>query len=90
MPHRRLRRRYGRTGHGPAQTAASLKSHGYAFWLAQPTLESGHFDNLKYNDGKHRVWVSRQSLADYDGDRKAWMAERLTVEKLVNGSWVKA
>lgn len=84
---RALRRRYGRAS---GESARSLKTRGYAYWLAQPTLESGHFDNLKFDDGKHRVWVSRQSLADYDGDRKAWMADRLTVEKLVNGNWVAA
>jgi hypothetical protein len=90
MHRRKLRHRYGRAGNGPAQTLSSLKSHGFAFWQNQPTLESGHFDNLKYNDGKHRVWVSRQTLADYGGNRRAWMEERITFEKFHNGNWVKA
>jgi hypothetical protein len=71
----------------PAQTAASLKSHGYEFWRHHPVLDSGHFDNLVYDDGKHRVWVSRMTLDDYGGDRQAWLAERLTVEELVDGRW---
>jgi hypothetical protein len=27
------------------------------------------------------------TLEDYGGDRRAWMAERVTVEKLTNGVW---
>lgn len=30
-----------------------------------PTIESGQFDNLKYDDGEHRVWHSR--MHTYDG-----------------------
>lgn len=88
MRHRRkLHHRYGRSSSG-ADTRA-LKVRGYAYWKSQPTLESGHHDNLKYDDGAHRVWVSRASLADYDGDRRAYMADRLTVEKLTGGRWEK-
>jgi hypothetical protein len=63
---------------------------GYDFWKRQETLDSGHFDNLKYDDGKIRVWVSRQSIADYGGDKRAWEADRLTIEKNENGDWVRA
>lgn len=97
MRHKALGRRYGHakrtrvrrsSAHPiPAHTASSLRSHGFEFWQHQPTLESGHFDNLKFDDGKHRVWVSRQSLEDYGGDRQAWLAERLTVEELIHGRW---
>jgi hypothetical protein len=50
-------------------------------------IDSGHFDNLKYDDGKARVWITRQTVADYYGDRKAWMQARMTIEQLVGGSW---
>jgi hypothetical protein len=68
-------------------TASSLKARGYDYWKSRPTLESGHFDNLKYNDGKYRVWVSRQSIEDYGGDRLAWLRDRLTVETNHGGRW---
>jgi hypothetical protein len=88
--HRRaLRRRYGRAHESRVESTRALKARGYDYWKAQPTLESGHFDNLKYDDGARRVWVSRASLADYGGDRRAFVADRLTVEKLVGGNWVK-
>jgi hypothetical protein len=85
LGHRRHQRRYS---HSPV-SAASLKRLGYEYWRRQPTLESGHFDNLVYSDGKHRVWVSRASVADYGGDRRAWLAERLVVEALHKGRWEK-
>jgi len=47
-----------------------------------PTLSSGHFDNLKIDDGQYRVWLSRVGIADgmpYDN--------QIMVEKLVNGRW---
>jgi hypothetical protein len=71
------------------ESAASLRKRGYTYWRQQPALDSGHFDNLVFNDGAHRVWVSRMTVADYGGDRAAWLRERLTIEKLKNGSWVK-
>ena len=70
-------------------TLPGLRSLGYEYWRDQPAIDSGHFDNLVYDDGHHRVWVSRMSLADYGGNRSAWLAERLTFEKRVNGRWVK-
>lgn len=32
--------------------------------LARPTIAQGQFDNIKYDDGAWRVWVSRMSRAD--------------------------
>jgi len=32
--------------------------------MALPTIHSGHFDNVKFDDGKHRVSVSRMTVAD--------------------------
>jgi len=31
---------------------------------AKPTLSSGHFDNVKYDDGHIRVLLSRMTVAD--------------------------
>lgn len=75
-----------------AVSGRELGSLGYAYWKKQPTIDSGHFDNLKYDDGKHRVWVSRMTQADYGEGREArtaWLSERLTVERLHQGSWEK-
>jgi len=52
-----------------------------------PTIEQGHTDNLKFQSSRLRVWVSRMSLADYDGDVKVWERERLTFEAYVSGKW---
>ena len=60
---------------------------GYGFWSRQPVIERGHFDNLVYDDGGMRVWVSRQTLADYAGDRRAWLADRMTVEEKGPRGW---
>lgn len=71
-------------------TARALGELGYNFWLKEKTLESGHFDNLKYDDGEFRVWVSRMTPEDYGEGRiarEAWMAERFTVQHLIRGSW---
>lgn len=78
-----------RPGIRPAPSFSSLEAIGYERWKAKPTLESGHTDNLKYDDGEYRVWVSRMTLADYDGDRAAWMNDRLVVEKLIAGRWTR-
>lgn len=79
-----------------------IVDYGYSFWARQPTIEQSHFDDLKYVGESPmvggdisgrivrrpiRVWVSRQSLADYDGDRRAYNEDRFTVERLVNGQW---
>ena len=47
-----------------------------------PTIESGHFDNLKIQEPDVRVWLSRLTLEDgmpYNN--------QVTVEKLVDGQW---
>ena len=84
----KLRRRYGRAHHGRVESVRALRARGYEYWKAQHTLESGHTDNLKYDDGRVRVWVSRMGLEDY-GSRADWLADRLTIEKLVKGRWEK-
>lgn len=61
---------------------------GYLFWKRQPTLESYHFDDLKYDNGKIRIFVSRATLADYDFDRRAYEDNKFTVERRIAGRWV--
>jgi hypothetical protein len=59
---------------------ASRYSLGYL--LSLPTLESGHFDNLKIDTGVERVWLSRMTKEDgaaYDNG--------VTVERMNNGVW---
>lgn len=51
--------------------------------ITMPTLEQGHFDNLKVQTDTKRVWLSRMTVADgmpYDN--------QVTVEKLVDGNWI--
>src|SRR5271154_3361743 len=70
------------------ESPGKLRKRGYAYWRQQPALDSGHTDNLVYDDGNLRVWVSRMTLADYGGDRAAGNREKLTIEQLRNGNWV--
>lgn len=47
-----------------------------------PTVHEGHFDNVKFDDGKIKVSLSRMTVADgmpYDN--------QVTVEKLIKGKW---
>ncbi len=47
-----------------------------------PTIASSQTDDLKFDDGKTRVWLSRLTRADglpYNN--------QVTIEKLKNGSW---
>jgi len=60
-----------------------------AEWQGMPTLHSGQFDNLKFESATFRVWTSRLTLADYDGNLEAYAEERLTIEKMVNGLWCR-
>jgi hypothetical protein len=57
-----------------------------AEWQALPTLHSGHFDNLKFENAEFRVWVTRLTRADFD-DAQAYSNERMCIEQLVNGVW---
>jgi hypothetical protein len=49
---------------------------------AMPTIHSGHFANLKIDDGKMRVWVMRVGRAD------GYYGPSVTYECLVRGVWV--
>jgi hypothetical protein len=47
-----------------------------------PTLAQGQADNLKIDDGKHRVWLCRCGIEDgmpHDNN--------VTVERLIDGRW---
>jgi hypothetical protein len=55
-----------------------------------PVLESGHDSDLVFDDGHTRVWRSRMTIEDFDGDKAAWERERVVVEKKTNGRWARA
>lgn len=46
------------------------------------TLSQGHMDDLKYDDGQYRVWLSRMTVED-----GAQYNNQVTVEKLIDGRW---
>ena len=48
---------------------------------ALPTLCVGQTDDLKFDNGEIRVWVSRCGLADFELDP-------ISVECLIDGCWV--
>lgn len=49
--------------------------------LAMPILHSSQYDDLKFEDGSTRIWVSRiEEMRDG--------SPQVTVEKLVEGSWL--
>jgi len=68
-------------------TVADLWDLGLSAVESLPVLSQGHFDNLRFDNGKLRLWSTRSTVADYCGDFDAWRAERYVVEKLVNGRW---
>lgn len=51
---------------------------------AQPTLAQSPFDNLKLDDGKTRVWLSRYGVAD-----GAPFDNGVLVERLIRGVWTQ-
>jgi hypothetical protein len=52
-----------------------------------PTIKKGQFADLKINDNGYRVWLSRMTKADYDGEPVPPFFP-MVFEKLVNGNWV--
>jgi hypothetical protein len=54
---------------------------------ALPTLSSGQDSDLKYESERYRVWCSRMSIHDYDGNNKAYSDERIQIEELIDGRW---
>ena len=50
--------------------------------MALPTLQAGHCSDLKVDDGRYRVWLSRMDMTDgepYDNT--------VYVEELHRGAW---
>ena len=52
-----------------------------------PVIGGGQFDDLRFDNGRLRLWSTRMKIADYDGDVTAWSADRYVVERLVSGAW---
>jgi len=50
--------------------------------LEAKTIQQGHFDNLKFENSKNRVWVSRMTVED-----GAEFNLAITHEKLISGNW---
>lgn len=50
---------------------------------ALPTISQAHFANLKIDDGKERIWLSRMTVAD-----GAPYENQVSVEALQAGNWV--
>jgi hypothetical protein len=55
-------------------------------WKARPSIDSGHTADLKFDNGTVRVWVTRLDPGDFS-NRRDYENEKLSYEKLVNGSW---
>jgi hypothetical protein len=59
-------------------------------WAARPTLHVGQTHDLKYDDGQHRVWMSRLRPEDYDVPEPArkQLDERRVIERFEGGRWI--
>jgi hypothetical protein len=68
-------------------TIADLWNLGMIGVDALPILAQGQFDNLRFDNGKLRLWSTRSTVADYNGDVEAFTKERYVVEELRNGRW---
>jgi hypothetical protein len=56
-------------------------------WQAFPTLGQSQTHDLKFDDGSHRVWVSRMRPVDHETAEQE-MAERVLYEHNDGGRWV--
>lgn len=56
-------------------------------WQAFPTLAQNQTHDMKYDDGKHRVWVSRMRPVDCDSPTQE-LAERILYERYEDDQWV--
>lgn len=50
-----------------------------------PTLSQGQADDLKLDDGRERVWLSRCTMADGEPCNN-----KVTIEHLIDGRWIEA
>lgn len=56
-------------------------------WLRFPTLAIAQDSDLKYSGDRYRVWCSRMTIEDYDGNADAYLKERVQYEELIDGRW---
>jgi len=70
---------------GHQEPIEEAREHRYSLadLKAAETLGSAQYDNLKFDDGQTRVWLSRMTRAD-----GAPYNNQVTVEKLQGGKWV--
>lgn len=56
---------------------------------SMPTIHQGQFDNLKYDNGTYRIWLSRATMEDRGKDERGVYLphDSVTVEKYINGCW---
>lgn len=59
-----------------------MKKYTYKEIMELPTIEQGHFDNLKVSTKTRRVWISRMTLAD-----GMCYNNQITIERLIRGNW---
>lgn len=59
-----------------------MKRYSLKELQAMPTIEQGHFDNLKVQTDTTKVWLSRCTVADGEPYNN-----KVTIEKLVRGAW---
>jgi NAD(P)H-flavin reductase len=50
----------------------------------RPTLRVGQYANLKVDNSKRRVWLSRMSVEDGEP-----FNNKVTVERLIEGRWIE-
>lgn len=62
--------------------ASRVKYYSASSLRRRPTLSQGQFSNLKIDDGKHRIWLSRMTVADGMPYNNA-----IEVEALLDGVW---
>lgn len=53
--------------------------------MALPTLSESQMDDLKFDDGRHRIWVSRMTVED-----GAPEDNQVSFETLQNGRWIQS
>ncbi len=61
-----------------------IPSRRLMYYENRPTLSTGQADDLKYDNGTTRVWLSRCGVEDGEP-----YPNKLTVETLSNGKWIE-
>ena len=71
-------------GKGPNDPNHIIERVPLSVLRSAPTITFGQADDLKIDDGKHRVWLSRCTVEDGEPYNN-----KVTVERLENGRWVE-